>query len=212
MAGSMSKADLIADLRGMLDKSADKFALDGDAPWERHLTLAALDLGRFRRRTLADTLTLVADQANYAAPAALLNFKVTTWGDKARRTRKPWDANWPGPPPRVSVAEAGDGSLELWLDPAPTAAQISDLGGAFAYFFWAGHVIGDTAAQTSVRPGDRHLLLMRAMGAALTELANKGVMTPVRLGDGVGAMPKNGTPAALADQAIKLFETMARAA
>ena len=61
-----------------------------------------------------------------------------------------------------------------------------------------------------MRPADRNLLLIRATAQAMTELSHHNLAKPVVLGsNGVGAMPKNGTPAALADQLLKLFERMA---
>lgn len=208
MSGSMARADLIEDLRRMLMGAGDKFD-DNELDFARHLHIAALDLGRFRRRTLAASLTLIADQEAYAAPALFLAFKVTTWGDAQRKARQPWEPGYPGTPPRVTVSETAQGTLQLHLLPAPTAAQIADLGGSFPYFYYAGHVINEDPAATSVRPGDRHLLLVRAVAAALRELAHRGSTQPVKLGDGFGAMARNGTPAALADEAMKLFEQMA---
>lgn len=208
MSGSMGLSDLSEDLRGMLMSAADKFDPDGLA-FARHLQIAALDLGRFRRRTLAASLALIANQETYAAPANFVEFKVTTWGDKQRACRAPWQTNYPGSPPRVRVSEIALNTLQLHLLPAPTAAQISDLGAAFTFFYYAGHVVHDDPAATTVRSCDRHLLLMRATAAALQELAHRGSTQPVKLGDGFGAMAKNGTPAALASEALALFERMA---
>lgn len=208
MSGSMALSDLVEDLSGILMGAGDKFDADGLA-YTRHLQIAALDLGRFRRRTLAASLTLIADQETYAAPANFVQYKITTWGDKQRSQRQPWDKNYPGAPPRVSVSEAGDNTLQLHLWPVPTAGQIADFGSSFPFFFYAGHVVSENPAQTTVRPNDRHLLLVRATAAALQELAHRGSTQPVRLGDGFGAMAKNGTPAALAGEALALFERMA---
>lgn len=205
---SMGLSDLIEDLRGILMDAVKKFDAEGLA-FARHLQIAALDLGRFRRRTLAASLTLVADQEAYAAPLNFVQYKITTWGDRARSQRQPWDANFPGSPPRVVVSETAENGLQLHLWPVPTQAQISDLGASFPFFYYAGHVLSENPALTTVRPADRHLLLVRAVAAALQELAHNGSTQPVRLGDGFGAMAKNGTPAALASEALELFERMA---
>lgn len=208
MSGSMALSDLIEDLGGILMGAGDKFDAEGLA-YARHLQIAALDLGRFRRRTLAASLTLIADQEAYAAPALFVQYKITTWGDKQRTQRQPWDANYPGSPPRVSVSETAQNTLQLHLWPVPTAGQIADLGTSFPFFYYAGHVLRETPTQTTVRAADRHLLLVRATAAALQELAHRGSTQPVRLGDGFGSMAKNGTPAALASEALALFERMA---
>lgn len=204
----MGLSDLVEDLRGILMTAGDKFDADGIA-FARHLELAALDLGRFRRRTLAASLTLVADQDTYAAPTNFVEFKITTWGDRQRACRTPWQDNYPGSPPRIRVSQTAQNGLQLHLLPAPTAAQIADLGATFPFFYYAGHAVHDDPAATTVRPSDRHLLLIRAAAAALQELAHRGSTQPVKLGDGFGAMAKNGTPAALASEALDLFERMA---
>lgn len=204
----MSKTSLVADLRAMLGDAAAKFTAAGDADFTRHLDLAAFDLGRFRPRTLVGTLSLVADQPNYAAPADLVRVKYPLWGVTERSQRRPWDANWPGRLPCLSLVE-NSGTRELWLDPPPTAAQIRDLGATYRFYYFAGHAIDDVAANTTVRLADRWLLLLRAVVQALQELAARGVAKPVALGDGFGSMPKNGTPGFLAEQLLKQYERMA---
>lgn len=204
----MGLSDLTEDLRGLLMTAGDKFDVDGLA-FARHLQIAALDLGRFRRRTLAASLTLIAEQEAYAAPANFVQYKITTWGDKQRARRQPWDANFPGSPPRVTVSETAQNGLQMHLWPVPSAAHISDLGESFPFFYYAGHVLNEDPALTTVRPADRHLLLMRAAAAALQELAHRGSTQPVKLGDGFGAMARNGTPASLASEAMEWFERMA---
>ena len=208
MAGTMSQADLVAGLKVMLGDAASSFTGTGDSDFERHLDVAALDMGRVRPRTLVGELTLVADQPNYSVPAELLQPKYTLWGRTERRNRKPWNNNWPAKAPRMSVVE-NSGSRELWLDPAPTEAQITDLGKSFKYFYFAGHTIDADAANTTIPATDRELLLIRASAQALQELANHGVVKPVSIGDGFGSTPKNGTPAALAESVMTLFERMA---
>ena len=208
MAG-MGQAELVADLKAILMDAAGKFTAPSDADFVRHLDIAALDLGRFRPRTLVGEITLVADQPNYPAPDDLLDVKLPIWGTREKRARHPWNSDWPGPLPRLSVVENG-GQRELWLSPPPSAAQIADLGSAYRFFYFAGHVVDADAAKTSVQPGDRHLLLIRAAAEAMQELAHNGVTKPVQLGSaGVGSMPKNGTPGALAESLLKQFQEMA---
>lgn len=204
----MSKADLVLDLRRMLGSAADKFQEENDADFQRHLDVAAFELGRVRSRTLVGSVTLVADQDNYPAPTDLVQVKWPIWGTKERLRRRPWDPNWPATLPRLFLVESG-GARELRLDPAPTAAQIVDLGAAYRFYYYAAHTVADAADQTTVRAADRPLLLVRAMAQALSELANQATTKPVQLGDGIGSLPKNGTSAALAKAALELFDRMA---
>lgn len=204
---TMARAELVADLRGILMDAASKFT--DDEPLERHLDLAALDMGRVRRRTLIGEITLVANQPDYDAPADLIEVKFPLWGVDEQRTRKAWESNHPGRLPDLQRYEY-NGAYKLRLVPSPSATQIADLGATYKFYYFAGHQIGAVEANTTVRAQDRHLLLIRAAAHALQELANNNITKPVQLGgSGVGAMPKNGTPAALAKDLLALWEQMA---
>lgn len=210
MAGTMSQADLITDLKGILNDSADKFTAASDADFIRHLDIAARDMGRVRSRTRVGTLNLVADQQNYAAPTDIRQPKFPIWGSAQSKTRKPWQTNWPGRLPVMRLVD-GDSGQEVWLDPAPTAEQIADLGVEYKYYYFAYHHIDATAENTTVQLADRDLLLIRATAQAMQELAHHNIAKPVQLGTrgGIGSMPKNGTPASLAKDLLELFERMA---
>ncbi len=204
----MSRTDLVEDLKGILMDAALKFSAEDGADFWRHLDIAARDLSRVRRRTKLGSLTLVADQPNYPAPADILAPKLSNWGIPERRTRRPWAANWVGRLPTMRLVDNG-GAQEIWLDPAPTAEQIADLGADYKYFYFALHHIDADPAQTTVQAVDRPLLLIRAAAQALQELAHHNYTKPVQLGsNGVGAMPKNGTPAALSQSLLAMFERM----
>ena len=209
MPGTRSKDDLVEELKAMLSDSKDKFKMASDGDFVRHLGVAAMDIGRFRVRIIKAELTLVADQNEYAAPTDLLKPTRSLWGTKERKERKPWDSNFPNNLPTLDIVEVS-GTKNIWLDPAPTATQIADLGATYQYFYAAGHVIDAAAANTTVATGDRNLLLVRATSQAMQELANWGIAKPVQLGHAQGmSMPKNGTPAALAEQLLRQFERMA---
>ncbi len=208
MAGTMSEADLVADLKAALNDTASVFTAAADADFKRHLTHAALDFGRARRRTLVGTLALVADQHNYPAPANILWPKFPIWGVNEKRQAKPWDKNWPGMLPQLQLVDVA-GGRELHLDPAPTAAQITAFGAEYRFYYYAGHAIGGAAADTTVQPVDRDLLLLRAAAEAMKELAYRNSKKPVQLRDGLNSAPKNSTPAALADWLMKEFERRA---
>jgi len=208
MPGSMSKADLVADLRGMLKDAVNKFTGEANEALERILDFAALDLGRVRPRARIGSITVVTGTTEYPAPADFLRPLNLIWGHEKRASRKPWASNWPQNIPTLDYVESDTG-LVLLLSHPPTASQVADFGEACKFKYYSGHAVADTAAETSVKPADRHLLLIRAVSQALTELALNGISKPVQLGPGVGSMPKNGTPAALAEQLLKQFERMA---
>ena len=209
MPGSMSQADLVQDLQKMLGTAAAKIESEDDSAYLMHLEIAAFAFAKYRPRTKVGTVTLVADQENYLVTETdFIRIKTPIWGLNERRSRKQYSSNWPGTMPTVSVIEATAG-MELYLSPAPTAAQIADLGSSYKYFYYAAHTVDADKTKTTIKAHDRTLFLIRAVSAALSELATSGSMSPVILGDGVGSMAKNGTPAALAEASLKLFERMA---
>ncbi len=205
MPGTMSQADLVADHKASLQDAAKVFTAASDADFIRQLDAAALDMGRVRPRTLLGTLTLVADQFNYAAPADFLSYKSALWGIGRCQ---PWEKSYTGKLP--DVREAVNGSArELHLLPAPTGNQITVLGSAFKFYYFAAHSISATAANTTIQPGDRGLLLMRAQAEAMKEMAMRNIGKPVQLRDGISSGPKNGTPQYLFERLMKLFEESA---
>lgn len=207
MAG-MSQNELVADLKNMLMDAADKFSTD-DTDFVRQLNFALNDLSSVRPRRNVGTLTLQAGVAEYSAPTDMVKMDFPLWGNAERRTRKQWHSNYPGPAPRVDVF--GDpGSQMIMLTPPPTATHITDLGDQYKFYYCAKHSIGADAANTTVSEADRSLLLIRAAAQAMNELAANGITKPTKLSSaGVGSMPKNGTPAALADSLLKQFWSMA---
>lgn len=204
MAGTMSQADLVVDLKESLQDAAKLFVATNDADFIRHLTVAALDMARKRPRTLLGTFTLEADQDNYAAPADFVSFKSDLWGIGARKYQ-PWDANYPGRLPDVSVA--GDvGAQVIYLSPAPTAFQIGVLGSAYKFYYYAAHSISATAASTTIKAADRGLLLLRAQAEAMKEMAMRNIGKPVSMRDGLSQGPRNGTPSFLFETLMQQFE------
>jgi|SRR3990167_1968901 len=205
MAGTMSEADLVADLKASLQDAASVFVAASDADFKRHLAAAALDFARLRPRTVLGSITLAADEAAYALPADFHAFKCDLWGVAPKSRPQPWEKAWPGPLPRATVAESG-GAKKLTLAPPPTAAQISVLGAEFRCYYYAKHAIGATAAETTIAAGDRGLLLLRAQAEALRELAMRNMHKPVALRDGLTGAPRNALPAHLFEVFMEEFE------
>jgi len=205
MSGTMSQADLVADLKASLQDSANMFTAAADADFIRHLDAAAEDFSRARKRTMVGSLTLVAEQDLYPAPSDCLRPKFSTWGRDARRKYLPWDKNWTGRFPRMTMTEQS-GAREILLSPAPTATQITRYGSSYKYFYFAAHAVDALAANTTIMAGDRALLLLRAQAEAAKELAMRNITKPVQLRDTTSSMPRNGTPAALYEALMALFE------
>lgn len=208
MAGTLSEVDLVADLKASLQDAADVFTAASDADYKRHLDMAARDLVRFRPRTLIGTLTLTADTATYAAPADIAGVKSHLWGVSPIAAGKPWEKTYPGRLPDLSLGESG-GAQMIVLTPPPTANQIALLGSEFKYYYFARHIIGADAANTTVRMADRGLLILRAQAEAMKEMAVRNIKKPVQLRDGLQSAPKNGSPAALYNALLEDFERMA---
>lgn len=206
MPGTMSEADLVADLKASLNDAKTVFTAANDDDFKRQLKTAALDLGRKRPRTLVGSFTLVADQAGYAPlPALFLAYKSHLWGVAPKAAPQPWERHYTGRLPTARVAEEG-GVRKLHLDRPPTAAQIDVLGDDFRYYYSAGHAIGAAEADTTVLAGDRQLLILRAQAEALRELAMRNVMKPMMVRDGLSSQPRNGTPSFLHQALMQEFE------
>ena len=204
----MSQEDLIADLKAALLSSSSVFTAADDADYIRHLNVAAADLGRVRPRTLVGTITVVADQNEYAAPVDLVDVKVPIWGKAERRTLQPWDRAWSGPLPRLTVIADG-ADRKLWLDPAPTSAQITQFGTSYKFFYFAAYSISESASSTTVPADDRHLLLLRAGAEAMLEISHRNQHKPVQLRGELAGVSKANTPAAIYDQMMRAFERQA---
>lgn len=201
---SMTRTALKTDLQSMLGDAAQKFANDAGA-FDRHLDVAALALARKTRCTRLVKLVVAADVADYPAPADLIDIKFASWGESLRKHAKPWQVKL-GTLPRLSMVYI-DSVLNIHLSPAPDANQIAQLGSDYPVFYYAAYTIGDTESATTVPTQHRDVLLIRAVVQALMELANSGSSKPVSLGSqGVGSMPKNGTPAALAESWLAIFD------
>lgn len=199
---SMARAALVADLKASLLDAAKVFSAPDDADFIRHIDRAAQALSGRRTRTLAATITLVADQPNYPKPPEFWRYKTTNWG--AGKRGNPWDRTWPGRLP--DVREFDDA---LWLVPAPTAHQVAMLGAGFTFFYYARHVVADEAAQTTVSEADRALLLLRAQAEAMRELAMRDTVRSTSVRDGFSGQMRTNTPAALAQWFLDEYERVA---
>jgi hypothetical protein len=204
MAGTMSQEDLVDDLKDSLFDTAAIFQSDDNAEFKRFLDQALPDMGVKRPITRLGSLQLAADQERFLVQEAdFAQLKVDLWRD-ATKLPKPWEPNHPGPLPRISAQRDADG---WWIafDPAPTVYHLSALGTTFKHYYFALHAIGEDAADTTVNPQDRPLLLLRGQVEAMMALALRNAGKPVQLRDGLSGVARNSTPAALAEALLQRF-------
>jgi len=126
-----------------------------------------------RPRVQRDTFALTADKADYAAaPTGFLNLVKSEWGKSRRRYTpdlhpKPWDDLYiEDPLPQFAIVND-----VVYLDPAPTAAQIAAHGATYAYVYNAAHVVD--ADSSTIPVHDDPLVLLFAEREAWKELATR---------------------------------------
>lgn len=210
MPGTMSEADLAADLKVSLRDAGETFTAADNADFKRHLAAAAQAFGEKRPRTLLGSITLVAEQALYDAPANLRRIKSHLWGIAPRMRSQPWEKTWTGRLPDLRLVEGATPSArKLQLNPQPTAHQIAVLGAEFRFWYFANHEIASTAENTSITSDDRGLLILRAQAEAMRELAFRNVQKPVIVREGFGSQTRNGTPSHLYETLLKEFREAA---
>lgn len=189
----------------LLDAAKQFEAEPDDGALKRHLQIAAREIAiKKRPRTLPASLSLVAGQALYPAPADLLAPTVADWG--LQRRDQPW--NYPrGPLPVLTLWPSEPAQLRL--SPPPSCEQIAAFGALMPYYYLAAHALPDSGDST-ITDREINLLLLRAKVEAMRELAIRGSMKPVTLrgGQGMGdaVMSKNMTPPALYEQFLREYE------
>ena len=97
------------------------------------------------------------------------------------------------------------GTSKRHVATVPCAADLAKHGETLRYDYSARYTISDTAADTTVRPEDRWLLLLRAQAECMKELAMKNIDRPVQIGDNAPGQAKNSTPAALRERLMQEF-------
>jgi hypothetical protein len=204
MAGTMSEADLVADLEVSLYDSKNVFTTPDKGDFKRFLAQALSDMQFKRPITRLGQITLVPDQGRYeVAEADFAALKTDLWREPSKLPR-PWEVTYPGALPRVSAVREVDAWF-IQLEPAPTAMHLSALGDSFKYYYFATHAIGAAAADTTINPQDRGLLLVRAQAEAMLAMGMRNAGKPVQMRDGLSGTPRNSTPAALHELLMKLF-------
>ena len=194
----MSRQGLRDAFKGILCDAAAKF---DDPKLDQQLDTAARELSRVKPTVKNASLDLVADQTDYPAPSDLLQPMGSRWGFTALRDYRPWENNYPKSLPRLTAERDESDTRVLILIPPPNAEQISLHGSAYRYRYSIQHVIADLADDTTVPEDQQDLLLQRALIAALHSLAARQVTAVANLGGSYSA-PRNGHPAAIAEQLL----------
>ena len=210
MAGTMALDDLAADLKRSLHDSASLFADDDYADLTRFVRQALPDMAQKRPRTRLGQVQLAAGEPRYALAgySDFYAYKTHLWDRQANVCfPQPWEPNYPGAAPRVSASRDGAGAAGHFLEfsPAPNALHLAALGATFKFYYFAQHVAGAQAADTTVDAADRGLLLLRAQAEAMREMVLHQANKPVQLRDGLSGTPRNSTPAALHEMLLRLF-------
>lgn len=203
MAGTLTEADVIADLKRSVHDAAGPFDAAGDADWRRFLTLALVAMQAKRPRTLLGQVTIAADEERFAVPHAdFAMYKTHVWG---ARPLNPWEPCYPGALPRVTAVHDATG-WGLMFDPPPTQAHINAYGSAFKFWYFGTHALATESTPSTLSLQDRPLLLLRAQVEVMRELSMRNVNKPVALRDGFSGTPRNSTPAALYRELLREFE------
>lgn len=205
MAGTMALADVVADLKRSLHDSANVFNAPDDADFVRFVRLALPDMGWKRPCTRLGQVMLSAGESRYALGAYpdFANYKTHLWS-RSLCYPQPWEPGYPGALPRVSMLRDGLANY-LVFDPAPSSLHLAALGSVFKFWYFGLHVVDADAANTTVAPQDRGLLLLRAQAEAMRELSIRNAGKPVQLRDGLSGTARNSTPAALHEALMAAF-------
>lgn len=138
------------------------------------------------------TVETKAGIALYPAPSDVVDVISFDWPEMS------FDAFEHSPPPIINTL-IHDGQKHFQFSPAPTARDVSAMGGKLQITYNRLHSIeqiGSESVVTTLDPADIHLVLLAALIEAARELANRAAHKPATLKDGAG-LPGNMTNAAL---------------
>lgn len=205
---SMKKADILEGLNNSLRHAGKQL----DDKFEEILIASVNDYSRRRPLTGIGTLTLVAEQSVYDAPADLMSFKSHDWGRAHRKRRDPWNSPRVVAIPDVKVVPNSDqsASYQLALSPIPTTEDLCVVGNTMQYFYTKKHVVSDldagTNGATTIPECDLDLLLLRMQAEAMMHLSfNRVGKTSTK--DPLTKMTnRSGLPGELYRQLIEEFE------
>ncbi len=198
-------ASSLLDARSLFGE--DGSAAQG-AALDNHLRAAAADFNRVRPRIEPFELTLIADQADYPAPAGALRFHLAEMVD-SNALFEPYDPRRQPQVPLPLLIRTSTG--RSWrFRPVPTQRLISALGCRYRYTAIVAHVLADDANDTTFADADLPLLVMRAQVESLRALAIRNAHKPFTTRDPSYGQTRNSTPAALAQMTLDAWEVQVR--
>ena len=174
-----------------------------DEDYPRLLRTALAALNAVRPLHKVEVLELAAWQALYPCPEDLNSVFACWWGRSYKARAVIWADDYPGRLPEWRVLPGAQGRL-LQAQPAPSARQIQILGNRCELEYCADHVLTDTDCTLDSELLD--LLHLRAQAEAMRDLAMRNATTSYQLREGIGSVPKNGTPAYLYQELLAEFE------
>ncbi len=174
-----------------------------DEDYPRLLRTALAALNAVHPLHKVEVLKLEAWQALYPCPEDLNSVFACWWGRSYKAHTAIWADDYPGRLPEWRVLPGAQGRL-LQAQPAPSARQIQILGNRCELEYCADHVLTDTACTLDSELLD--LLHLRAQAEAMRDLAMRNATTSYQLREGIGSVPKNGTPAYLYQELLAEFE------
>lgn len=209
---SLQRSVVRTKLKASLLDAANVFVTSEGQPdiaaFDRHLDAACTDLIRVKPRIVSGTLTLVAGTALYAAPADAVAFH-TADAVEINSQREPYESGWIPVVPRGALNVTA--ASRYWrLSPVPDYRIIAAIGASYGYTYRARHTLSETPADSTIPDEQEPLLLLRAQVEALTEVAIRNAHKPVQTRDSLYSQTRNGTPAAIAELLMRLFEQQTR--
>ena len=199
----VNHATLLEALQASLDNAVVD-VVETHGCWDTILANAAARLGRVISLHRRDTLALVPGTEEYPLPDDFIGYEYSDWGQSTRRQHAPWDLDDTDELPAVSDVDNSDASF-LVFEPAPSAAQIARFGTQYRYRYRARHTL--TSDTSTIPAREQDIFILIAQIEVMLLVAKRNSTKPVQLRDGYSGAPKNGTPAALAEQLNELLET-----
>ncbi|WP_164491423.1 hypothetical protein [Vibrio mediterranei] len=195
----MNVTDLTTKLQKALKDSAE--LLEG---LELQIIEVALaDLSRYRPQIKIATFTLMSNQLLYKAPVGLIRVRNVLYG-QSQRAKQPWETGYPRNLPRLSVIDDDSDTKWIQLSHFPADSVVMSCGRDFSYTYYACRKIVNETINIDVQ--DEPLLLLRCMAEAVKYIAIHQLSKTVSVRNSIGGEAKNGTPAAVHEQLMTLFE------
>lgn len=205
-----------SDVRKQLDDSlidcgsvwGEEGANERSAAMDRFIDAALTDLNRVTPNVCAGSLSVTAGSSLHPAPDDALRFIDSEWVER-NALRQPWTPQYVAVVPQPRLVRLGN--VKSWqFSPPLDATTLAKLGSAFHYTYIARHRLTEDEAQATFDAALIPLVILRAQVEAMKEMAMRNSNKPMQTRDALYSQTRNGTPAALAEMLMKLFEAQTR--